>query len=107
VNVALASNRPVALTAEPLVEQAPLVAPWRGAIGRALPIAVATPPARLRRCVYRRLSPATRRGGMVSGYSAECLFEGVNQAAPLGDLDTARRACESCTRVGLWRADED
>jgi hypothetical protein len=108
VNVALASNRPVNLAAEPLVEPAPLVAPWRGAIGRALPMAiVATPPARLRRCVYRRLSAATRRGGAVSGYSAECLFEGVDQAAPLGDLDAARRACESCTHIGLWRADED
>jgi hypothetical protein len=89
------------------VEAAPLAAPWRGAIGRALPIAVvATPPARLRRCVHRRLAPTTRRGA-VSGYNAECLFEGVDQAAPLGDLDAARRACDGCTRMGLWRADED
>jgi hypothetical protein len=107
VNVALARNRPVALAAEPLAEPAPIVAPWRGAIGRALPIAVvATPPARLRRCVYRRLSPATGRGP-VSDYAAECLYEGQDQAVALGDLTAARRACESCTRIGLWRADED
>lgn len=107
VNVALARNRSVALAADPLAEPAPLVAPWRGAIGRALPIAiVATPPARLRRCAYRRLSPATGRGA-ISSYSAECLYEGLDHAVALGDLDTARRACESCTRIGLWRADED
>ena len=105
--MALARNRTVALPAEPLVEQAPLVAPWRGAIGRALPMAVvATPPARLRRCVYRKLSPMTRRG-TVDGYTAECLFEGVERAVALGDLDAARGACEACTNIGLWRADED
>ena len=89
------------------MEQAPIVAPWRGIVGRALPMAaVATPPARLRRCVHRRLSPMTRRGA-VDGYTAECLFEGVDQAVPLGDLDAARRTCEACPRMGLWRADED
>lgn len=103
----LARNRPVALAAEPLAEPAPLVAPWRGAIGRALPIAVvAAHPARLRRCVYRRLEPTSRRG-VVNGYAAVCLYEGVDRAAALGDLDAARRACEGCTRTGLWRADED
>ena len=109
--MALAQNRSVAIAADPHAEPAPIVAPivapWRGAIGRALPIAiVATPPARLRRCVYRRLSPATGRG-VVSSYSAECLDGGVDQAVALGDLDTARRACEACTHIGLWRADED
>lgn len=104
--MALARNRSAAL-AEPLVEPAPLVAPWRGRVGRALPMAVvATPPARLRRCVYRRLAPEGRRGP-VNGYTAECLFEGLDRAAPLGDLDAARRACEACTNIGLWRADED
>jgi hypothetical protein len=107
VNVALARNRSVALAADPLAEPAPLVAPWRGVIGRALPIAVvATPPARMRRCVYRRLSPATGRT-VASSYTAECLYEGLDHAVALGDLDTARRACESCTHIGLWRADED
>jgi len=105
--VAIASNGPVALAAEPLVEPAPLRAPWRGAIGRTFPvIGVAAPPARLRRCVYRRLSSTGRRH-TTSAYAAECLYEGVDQAMPLGNLDTARRACESCVRVGLWRADED
>jgi hypothetical protein len=105
--VALVTNSPVAIATEPLVEQAPLVSPWRGAVGRALPIvAVAAPPARLRRCVYRRLTPQGRRGTM-SGYSAECLYEGVDRASTLGDLDAARRTCEACTNVGLWRADED
>src|SRR5690606_3940334 len=99
--------RPVALAAEPLVEQAPLGAPWRGAIGRALPvIAVQAPPARLRRCVHRKLSPTGRRDA-TTAYSAECLYEGVERATPLGNLDAARRACEACTNTGLWRADED
>lgn len=105
--MAIARNRPVALAAEPLVEQAPLGAPWRGAIGRALPvIAVDTPPARLRRCVYRRLSPTGRRD-ISSAYAAECLYEGIERAVPLGDLDAARSVCEACTNIGLWRADED
>jgi hypothetical protein len=105
--VALARNRSVALAADPLAEPAPLVAPWRGAIGRALPMAIGTtPPARLRRCVYRRLSPATGRG-TASSYTAECLYQGLDQTVALGDLDAARRACESCTHIGLWRADED
>ena len=42
-----------------------------------------------------------------SSYSAECLYEGLDHAVALGDLDAARRACESCTHIGLWRADED
>lgn len=105
--MALARNRPVALAADPLAEPAPIGAPWRGAVGRALPIAVvATPPVRLRRCVYRRLSPAAGRSA-VSSYTAECLYSGLDDAVALGDLDTARRACEACTHIGLWRADED
>ena len=55
--------------------------------------------------MYRRLSPATGRGA--SSYTAECLYEGLDHAVSLGDLDKARRACESCTHIGLWRADED
>jgi hypothetical protein len=56
--------------------------------------------------VYRRLSPATGRGA-ASSYTAECLYQGLDQTVALGDLDVARRACESCTHIGLWRADED
>jgi hypothetical protein len=59
----------------------------------------------MRRCVYRRLSPAGR--GPVSSYTAECLYDGLDKAVALGDLDTARQACEACTNIGLWRADED
>jgi hypothetical protein len=69
-------------------------------------VALATPPARLRRCTYRRLSPVGARGSLM-GYAAECLFEGPDRAVPLGDLDAARRACQGCTNIGLWRADED
>lgn len=104
--MALARNRSVALAPEPLAEPAPLVTPWRPRFGRALPVVVVTPPTRLRRCVYRRLEPMTSRG-VVSGYAAACVYEGLDGAEPLGNLDAARRACEACTRVGLWRADED
>lgn len=105
--MAFARNRSVALAAEPLVEAAPLVAPWRAQLGRALPmVIVAAPPARLRRCVHRRLSPTAGRVA-VNGYTAECLYEGLDHALPLGGLDAARRACEGCARDGLWRADED
>jgi len=107
VIVAIASNRSVALAPEPLVEQAPPVAPWRARLGRALPVVVAaSPPARLRRCVHRRLDPVARHAG-VSAYAAECLYDGPDHPEALGDLDAARRACEACTRIGLWRADED
>lgn len=93
--------------AEPLVEQAPVEAPWRTATRRALPLAAATAsPARLRRCVFRRLSPMTRTGAL-STYTADCLYEGLERAVPLGDLDATRSACEACTNIGLWRADED
>jgi hypothetical protein len=40
-------------------------------------------------------------------YDAQCLYPGGSTPIPLGDLETARPICDSCTAPGVFRADED
>jgi hypothetical protein len=107
--VALARTKAVAIT-EPLPDAAPLLRPWAPRIiGRPLPMAqVAADDAPLRRCTYRRLSVAGPSGrGAATNYTAECLYEGLDQPLPMGDLGRAWSICHGCTNPGIFRADED
>jgi hypothetical protein len=109
--VALARSKAVAI-AEPLTDAAPMMrpwAPWLAGAGRALPMArVAASETPLRRCTFRRLSVTGVPGrGPAASYSTECLYEGLDQPIPMGDLDHARGICTSCTNTGIFRADED
>ncbi len=67
-----------------------------------------TPVGRLRRCTFRRIdrvaAPPDRP--RPAGYEVMCLYDGVEAAASLGDLESARVACDACRRVGIFRPDE-
>ncbi len=107
--MALAPTKAVAI-AEPPADAAPMGRPWAPRIfGRELPMArVTTEEAPLRRCTFRRLSvvEGSSRGTSAS-YAAECLYDGLDQPIPMGDLDRAWGICQSCTNSGIFRADED
>ncbi|MBX3030811.1 MAG: hypothetical protein KF809_11675 [Chloroflexi bacterium] len=106
--MALARTKSVVPIAEPLADGVPLRAPWRGAVGRALPmVEPMVPPSRLRRCVHRRLTPHGGGPRSQASYTAECLYAGVDEPMALGDLSVARETCKGCTRTGLWRDDEE
>jgi hypothetical protein len=107
--VALARTKAVAIP-EPLPDAAPVIRSWTPwSTGRAVPMArVAAHEAPLRRCTFRRLSVTEAPGrGATSGYAAECLYDGLEQPVPMGDLDRAWGICQRCTNSGIFRADED
>ncbi len=107
--MALARTKAVAI-AEPLTDAAPMIRPWAPRFGgRALPMAsVAADETPLRRCTFRRLSVTTPAGrGTAATYAAECLYEGLDQPIPMGDLDRAWSICQGCANTGIFRADED
>ena len=68
-----------------------------------------TPAGRLRRCTYRRIDLVRPLPGRYesSRYEVMCLYCGVDAAEPLGDINSARSACEACTAPGIFRPDED
>ena len=56
--------------------------------------------------------PPTQRDGApgrgaAASYCTECLYDGLDQPVPMGDLERARTICSSCTFTGIFRADED
>ena len=107
--MALARTKAVAIT-EPLTDAAPMIRPWAPRIlGRQLPMARVTDnEAPLRRCTFRRLSVVEASGrGTGAHYAAECLYDGLDQPIPMGDLDRAWGICQGCTNTGIFRADED
>jgi len=66
----------------------------------------AAPPTHLRRCTFRRISAVELRRSLPL-YEVACLFPDYRQPLPLGDLETARPICESCTAQGVFRPDSD
>jgi hypothetical protein len=93
-----------------------LLRPWKPRVlervrpqDRVLPMAqIATSEVPLRRCTFRRLTVAPTTGRDIgSSYAAECLYNGLDQPIPLGDLDRAWGVCQGCTNTGIFRADED
>jgi hypothetical protein len=65
----------------------------------------AGPARHLRRCTYRRLS-AVRKGSLPI-YDVACLYPDRAVSVPLGDLESARPICDSCTANHIFRPDED
>jgi hypothetical protein len=61
--------------------------------------------AHLRRCWYRRLTRVEAGGTTV--YDVECMLPRELGTVPLGDLETARRVCNTCAAGGVFRPDED
>jgi hypothetical protein len=59
----------------------------------------------IRRCTFRRMTAAG--GKALPVYDVECLYPDRLVPIPLGDLDTARPICDSCTAAHVFRPDED
>ena len=59
---------------------------------------------RIRRCTFRRLTLVERKPLAV--YDAECLYPDRTVPVPLGDIESARPICGSCTALGIFRPDE-
>lgn len=65
-----------------------------------------TPPmGHIRRCTFRRLTLVERRP--IAVYDAECLYPDRKAPIPLGDVESARPICDSCTALHIFRPDED
>jgi hypothetical protein len=74
-----------------------------------IPAPEATVPAgRLRRCTFRRLDRVAALPGRapLTSYEVMCLYGGAEAALSLGDIESAKPACESCTATGIFRPDE-
>jgi hypothetical protein len=63
-------------------------------------------PTHIRRCTFRRITLVESKGALPV-YDVACLFPDRETPLPLGDIETARPACESCTALGLFRPDSD
>ena len=60
----------------------------------------------LRRCTFRRVS-VTAKPRELPVYEVACTFPDRSKAIPLGDIESARPVCESCTYQGIFRPDSD
>jgi hypothetical protein len=69
---------------------------------------VATEPAPLRRCTFRRVAmKAAASPCALPVYDVACTFPDRRKAVPLGDIEDARPICAACTYQGIFRADSD
>ena len=60
----------------------------------------------LRRCTFRRVSQVAAGRGLPI-YDVACMYPTRESPIPLGNLETARSVCDSCTARGIFRPDED
>lgn len=78
-----------------------------------MPRPFATPSARpqppgepLRRCTFRKVAMIGEARALPI-YEVSCTFPDRRKAVSLGDVDSARPICESCTYQGIFRPDSD
>ena len=65
-------------------------------------------PTTLRRCTFRRVALKAAAGPRaLPMYDVACTFPDRRKAVPLGDIESARPICESCTYQGIFRPDSD
>jgi hypothetical protein len=68
----------------------------------------AVAPTALRRCTFRRVALKAAAGmRALPVYDVACTFPDRRRAVPLGDIESARPVCESCTYQGIFRPDSD
>jgi len=68
----------------------------------------ASTPAPLRRRTFRRVAMNAAAGPRaLPVYDVACTFPDRRKAVPLGDIESARPICESCTYQGIFRPDSD
>jgi hypothetical protein len=102
---AIAAPMPASAPAQPPMPEMGVPVP----LGDAPRPGATTPMGRLRRCTFRRIdrvSTLPDRASLTS-YEVMCLYGDVDRPLALGDLDSARPVCESCTASGIFRPDED
>jgi len=63
-------------------------------------------PTALRRCTFRRIATIARPRELPL-YEVACTFPDRSRGVPLGDVESARPICDSCTYQGIFRADSD
>jgi hypothetical protein len=66
-----------------------------------------TTAAPLRRCTFRRITTTVAGARQLPMYDVACTFPDRRRAVPLGDIESARPVCESCTYQGIFRPDSD
>ena len=105
----------VAVAVAPVTPVAPEVLPTPPPAGVPLPLPDApgsnapTPVGRLRRCTFRRINrvDALPQRPQAATYEVMCLYyaDGEEPLA-LGDVESARPICDSCSAAGIFRPDE-
>ena len=60
----------------------------------------------LRRCTFRRVATVTN-GRELPMYEVACTFPDRRKSVALGDIESARPICDSCTYQGIFRPDSD
>jgi hypothetical protein len=60
----------------------------------------------LRRCTFRRVTTVAN-GRELPLYEVACTFPDRRKSVALGDVESARPICESCTYQGIFRPDSD
>jgi len=60
----------------------------------------------LRRCTFRRVT-TTARPRELPVNEVACTFPDRRRAVSLGDVESARPICDSCTYQGIFRPDSD
>ena len=64
--------------------------------------------ARIRRCLYRRVtSVGNGRPGRERVYAVDCLHPGLGATVTIGDFEAATDVCNACEAEGTFRPDED
>jgi hypothetical protein len=61
----------------------------------------------LRRCTFRRVTTTVAGPRQLPMYEVACTFPDRRRAVALGDIESARPICESCTYQGIFRPDSD
>ena len=67
----------------------------------------AAEPAPLRRCTFRKVTTMSAGPRQLPMYDVACTFPDRRRAVPLGDIESARPICDSCTYQGIFRPDSD
>ena len=65
-----------------------------------------TAAAPLRRCTFRCVTIVSKPRELPV-YDVACTFPDRRKAIPLGDVESARPICDSCTYQGIFRPDSD
>lgn len=69
-------------------------------------VQIGVAPTHIRRCNFRRITSVAGKRGLPI-YDVACLYPDHTTPIPLGDIETAKTACDSCHAEGIFRPDSD